>query len=137
MTLPRVSLYEFAEHTGGKRCPLCSLMRQKLGKTQRLGPKWPNVNRFILYCRLQNVHYIQFFFSLGIWVLVSNYHQLCISSWSFCRPIHEPINLQHSSVVHGVPCCWCTEWEWILPPYSTRKCFLNISCVVFLEVLTK
>ena len=67
------------------------------------------------------------FFSMGIWVLVSNHYQLCISSWSFCCPIHEPIILQDSSVVYGVACCWCTEWEWILPSYSTRKCFLDIS----------
>ena len=66
--------------------------------------------QFIWATVLLTFHRTCIFFSMGIWVLVRGNHQLGISPWSFCCAIHEPINLQDSSVVYGVPCCWCTEW---------------------------
>ena len=51
-------------------------------------------------------------FSLGIWFLVCDHHQLCISSGSFYSAVYEQIILQDSPAVYGVSCCWCVEWKW-------------------------
>lgn len=79
------------------------------------------IYQFIWTTSLLAAHCTCIFFSMGIRVLVCGNHQLSISTWSFCCPIHEPINLQNSAVVYGVACCWCTEWEWILSSYSARE----------------